>query len=205
MVEKISVETARGSIVSPQTLQSVKLYVLPEYKHRDPIEVEKSINEVSHILDKWADDYVGQLLPALKDLRSRLAKLQGGDKLVKQIDATKSTASDSDFEPSVSVPVSVPKTKNKSEIFTTSLPVISESGQQHVNEDLEYQTLSESPALVKINSEPVETVKNSLEFSTLVGSGLTDLQAQANRIRQRNQVSAYVKDIMVLLCKLSMY
>lgn len=216
-VEMASVETNR-SVISPNTLKSVSAFVAPEYTHRTPEEVDTAILQVSQVIDSWANDHINEMIPALKDLRLRLAKLYGGDTLVRKFEHP-NVSEDvlGSVDASVSVPVQMMDKKSTTNSVTAKLPIVDEtdrglpyspltSNGNGTNDVQQIHALSVSDHKTDVQTNSVqESVKDSLDFSVLVGNGLTDLQAEADKIRKQNQISDYVKDIMILLCKLSLF
>jgi hypothetical protein len=202
MSANYSVESVRGSIISPDTIKSVNAFITPGYKHRSQEEIQLAVQQISEVVDSWALAHANEILPALQDLRLRLAKLKGGDELVKKFENQKQ---DEDVLGSVDTSVSVPVqvTEPVKTDMTTKLKPIRE-----MNHNLPYSPLlsdSLSNEVPRIHAESVHEMKNSLDFSVLVGNGLTNLHVEADAIRKRNEMTQLVKDIMILLCDMSLF
>jgi hypothetical protein len=204
------------SAIPPHEMAAIRLTLVPMYPQVDPAVLEKSMLEVQKVLDAWINENSTDILKLLHDLRLKLAVAKGDAaqiekfKKVPQLDDDESsTPSDTLSEtPSVSVPIPAILHSQQQLPVYEPMPPLQETSSMP-NDFMDVAGVStpipDTAALEETHSAPGISETDSLNFSNLVSSSGTDVQAQADQIRKKQRMSAYCKDIFTMLCEMSLF
>jgi hypothetical protein len=186
----------------PNTVHGTSLIVLQDVPHRSPQDVEKSVGEIAKIVDEWIDAHSDTILSALKDLRYKLALKYKGDAFAQSLDSGADVSESMVTETSS---VSVPIPMNDAVVVKQPMPIIQEEPYKEMPANfVEMGTVSPSepePEQGQNHADEVSLADNSLQFSRLVGG---DMHLN-DKLNKQEKISKYSKDILLLLCKMSLY
>jgi len=166
-----------------------------------PSQILASVVEVSNLYKTWVKGSARlEIVPFLRSVRDSLARTLGGEELLRKFHSADMARSDiTNNSVSVSVSEAAPLPVD---VASSSLPVpVSRTGLS----SLAYTDIAAEP----VTATPTMSLEgsdsgNSFAFSKLAGSGLRDIAAQAQKIREAEEINVLSREIVTLLCQMAM-